>query len=141
MGSYRYTQSAALSAERVFDYLADVRNLPRYLPSMTAAEPEGGDQVHVEAKVDGRTEAGEAWMRVDRQHWRIEWGSEGPNDYHGELEISGHGPDGCTIELDLHTVRAEGPEIEEGVRHAVDGLIKAIDAKTDAGDPEHPAGE
>jgi hypothetical protein len=89
MSNYRYTQSAALSAERVFDYLADVRNLPRYLPSMTVAEPEGGDQVHVEAKVDGRTEAGEAWMRVDREHWRIEWGSEGPNDYHGELEIAG----------------------------------------------------
>jgi hypothetical protein len=54
MGSYRYTQSAALSAERVFDYLADVRNLPRYLPSMTAAEPEGGDQVHVAAKGERR---------------------------------------------------------------------------------------
>jgi hypothetical protein len=25
----------------------------------------GGGQVHVEAKVDGRTEAGEAWMRAD----------------------------------------------------------------------------
>ncbi len=78
-------------------------------------------------------------MRVHREQRRIEWGSEGPNDYHGELEISSHGPDRCTIELDLHTVRADGPEIEEGVRSAVDGLIKAIDAKTDAGEPGRPA--
>ena len=134
MGSYRYTESADLSPQRVFDYLADVRNLPRYLPSMTTAEPEGGDRVHVEATVDGRTEAGEAWMRVDREQRRIEWGSEGPNDYHGKLEISDQGPERCTIELELHTVRAEGPEIEQGVRHAVDGLIKAINAKTDAGE-------
>lgn len=132
MGSYRYTESADLSAQRVFDYLADVRNLPRYLPSMTVAEPEGGDRVHVEAEVDGRTESGQAWMRVDREKWRIEWGSEGPNDYHGELEISDHGSDRCTITLELHTIRAEGPEIEQGVQHAVDGLIKAIGAKTDA---------
>jgi hypothetical protein len=133
MGSYRYAKSADLSAGRVFDYLADVRNLPRYLPSMTAAEPEGGDRVRVEAEVDGRTESSEAWLRVDRRRWRIEWGSEGPNDYHGKLEISDDGPERCTIELDLHTIRAEGDEIEQGVRHAVDGLIKAIDAKTDAG--------
>ena len=134
MGSYRYTGSADFSAERVFDYLADIRNLPRYLPSMTAAEPQGGDRVHVEAKVDGRSESGEAWMRVDRERWRIEWGSEGPNDYHGELEISDGGPDRCTIELDLHTTRAEGPEIQQGVQKAVEDLIKAIDAKTDAGE-------
>ena len=134
MGSYQYAQSADLSAERVFDYLADVRNLPHYLPSLTAAEPEAGDQVHVEAKVDGRTESGEAWMRVDRERRRIEWGSEGPNDYHGQLAISDLGSGRCTIELDLHTTRADGPEIEEGVRHAVAGLIKAIDAKTDAGE-------
>ena len=62
MGSYRYTQSAALSAERVFDYLADVRNLPRYLPSMTAAEPEGGDQVHVAAKGERRPAMMPAWV-------------------------------------------------------------------------------
>ena len=134
MGNYQHAETADLSAERVFDYLADVRNLPRYLPSMTAAEPQGGDQVRVEAKVDGRTESGEAWMRVDRKRRRIEWGSEGPNDYHGELEISDDGPGRCSIKLELHTVRAEGAQIEEGVRHAVDSLIKAIDAKTDAGE-------
>jgi ribosome-associated toxin RatA of RatAB toxin-antitoxin module len=135
MGNYRYAESADLSAERVFDYLADVRNLPHYLPAMTAAEPEGGDRVHVEAKVHGHTEAGEAWMRVDRERWRIDWGAEGPDEYRGELQISDDGPERCTIELDLHTVRAEGEEIENGVRQAVHDLIEAIGAKTDAGEP------
>jgi ribosome-associated toxin RatA of RatAB toxin-antitoxin module len=134
MGSYRYAGSADLSARRVFDYLADVRNLPRYLPAMTAAEPEGGDRVHVEAQVDGRTEAGEAWMHVDRERWRIEWGSEGPSDYHGKLQISDEGPERCTIELDLNTARAEGEEIEAGVEQAVRDLIREIAAKTDAGE-------
>jgi hypothetical protein len=147
MGSYRFSESADLSPERVFEYLSDVRNLPRYLPQMTAAEPVGGDRVKVEAQVDGRTEAGEAWVREEPAEHRseefgsegpsdyygtIEWGSESENEYYGKLVITGDGPDRCTIEVDLHTIRAEGDEIEQGVRHTVDGLIKAIRAKTDA---------
>ena len=132
MGNYRFAESADLSASKVFDYLADVRNLPRYLPRMTAAEPQGGDRVKVAAQVDGRTESGDAWLRTDRKSGRIEWGAEGGSDYHGKLVISDDGPDRCTIELDLHTVHADGPEIEDGVRHSVDAVIRALAEKTDA---------
>lgn len=103
--------------------------LPRYLPQMTSAAPAGGDKGRVEARVGGRTESGEAWMRIDRERWRIEWGAEGPSDYSGKLAISDAGPDRCTIELDLHTPGTDNPEIDTAVRHAVGDIIKALTQK------------
>jgi len=101
MGNYRFYEAADLAPDRVFSYLADVRNLPRYLPQMTRAEPAGDDKVLVEASVGGRTESGEAWMRVDRERWRVEWAATGGTDYSGKIVISDDGPERCTIELDL----------------------------------------
>jgi hypothetical protein len=135
MGNYRFYESADLAADRVFGYLADVRNLPRYLPQMTSAAPAGGDKVRVEAQVGGRTEAGEAWMRIDRERRRIEWGADGSSDYAGKLVISDDGPDRCTIELDLHTAGPDDPEIDNAVRHAVGDIIWALTVKTDAAHP------
>jgi Polyketide cyclase / dehydrase and lipid transport len=135
MGNYRFYESADLAADRVFDYLADVRNLPRYLPQLTRAEPAGGDKVRVEAQVDGRTESGEAWMRIDRERWRIEWGAEGPAEYAGKLVISDDGPERCTIELDLHTAGPDDPEVDDAVRRTVGDIITALAARTDAAQP------
>ena len=132
MGNYRFHESADLAADRVFAYLADVRNLPRYLPQMTSAGPAGADRVRVEARVSGRTEAGEAWMRVDRERWRVEWGSEATPDYGGKLVISDDGPERCTIELDLHTPGADDPEVDRAVRRAVADIVTALTVTTDA---------
>lgn len=57
---------------------------------MTSARPADGDRIDVTARLDGGREVeGEAWFRVDEQQQRIEWGSPGPNDYHGWLEVGG----------------------------------------------------
>jgi hypothetical protein len=132
MGNYRFYEAADLAADRVFAYLADVRNLPRYLPRMTTAAPIGDDRVHVEADVGGRTESGEAWMRIDRERWRVEWGAVGTADYSGKLVISDDGPERCTIELDLHTPGADDPEVDAAVRRSVGEIIAALTVRTDA---------
>ena len=80
----------AAPAAALFDYLADVENLPDYFDSMTEARRTEGDAVAVTAELpDGSTQQGEAWFRSDRAERRIEWGSEGPNDYRGWLEVTG----------------------------------------------------
>jgi hypothetical protein len=135
MGNYRFYESADLAADRVFAYLADVRNLPRYLPQMTSAVPAGGDKVRVEAKVGGRTESGEAWMRIDPRRWRIEWGAAEDTGYSGKLVISDDGPERCTIELDLHTAGPDDAQVDDAVRRSVGHIIRALTVKTDAAQP------
>ena len=56
---------------------------------MTSAEPAGQDEVHVVADAGGVTREGKAWYRADRERRHLEWGSEGPDNYHGYRGTAG----------------------------------------------------
>jgi hypothetical protein len=92
MGDYEHTATVSVDPDELFRYLADVHHLPDYFSSMQAAEPTGehvedGDEVHVVADVEGKRREGDAWISVDDAARTLRWGSEGPNGYHGELEV------------------------------------------------------
>jgi uncharacterized membrane protein len=123
-----YERSTTIDAPRdeLFEYLSKVENLPQYFDRMTSARNLPGDAVEVEAKVEpgdagsssdddgGRTVGGDAWFTVDADTRTIAWGSEGPHDYHGQLEVSGSGEAASTVTVRLHTThQAEG--IEDGI--------------------------
>ena len=132
MATYTYTAEADLPADILFRYLADPRNLPRYFPQMTAADPEGGETVHVEADVHGQHVEGDAWVRPDTGARRLEWGAEGPDDYHGELDIDELADGRSSITVALHSVRdADGGEVQQGLEQTVATLIRS--AAADAG--------
>jgi len=133
MTTYSHTAEADISADVLFGYLSDPTNLPRYFPQMTAAEPEGGESVHVEADVHGHHVEGEAWVRPDESARRLEWGAEGPDDYHGELTVDEVRPGRSRITVELHSVReAEGGEVQEGLEQTVAALTQAAAADGDA---------
>ena len=114
MGDYQHSQQVAAPAGQLFGYLSDIRNLPRYFTAMTSAEPAGDDAVRVAAQVNGTTREGEAWFRVDRERRHLEWGSEGPNHYHGYLDVSADG-DTSSVTVFLHTERHDSGEIDRGL--------------------------
>lgn len=118
MGDYERKQQVAAPAQQLFDYLADVGNLPAYMDSMVSAEPAEGEAVRVTANVDGREYGGEAWFRVDRERQHLEWGSEGDNDYRGELDVTGD-DERSEVTVTLHTEQAEGQRIEQGLEQTL----------------------
>ncbi|MFL6119526.1 SRPBCC family protein [Actinophytocola sp.] len=133
MTTYTHTADADVSADVLFRFLADPRNLPRYFPQMTAAEPEGGESVHVEAEVHGHHVDGEAWVRPDESARRLAWGAEGPDDYHGELQIDEAGAGRSRITVALHSVReTAGDEVQKGLEQTVAALAQAATADGDA---------
>ncbi|TDV57870.1 SRPBCC family protein [Actinophytocola oryzae] len=133
MTTYTHTADADVSADVLFHYLSDPRNLPRYFPQMTAAEPEGGESVHVEAEVHGHHVEGEAWVRPDESARRLEWGAEGPDDYHGKLRVDELAAGRSRITVALHSVReAHGGEVQEGLEQTVAALAQAAAADGDA---------
>jgi hypothetical protein len=116
-----YERSVQIGSEPgpLFDFLSDVGNLPRYFDQMTSAEPLDGERVHTTAVIqpEGEPEQrveGEAWFRVVEGEQRIEWGSEGPKDYRGELDVTPAG-DGCEVSVRISTERDEAEAIEEGL--------------------------
>jgi uncharacterized membrane protein len=127
MPDYQQATSVDAPAVALFAYLADVRNLPRYFEAMVDAEPADGEAVNVTAEVHGERQQSQAWFRVDRDAQRISWGSEGPDDYHGELEVTG-GAEGANVQVSLHTERVASDEVDEGLRTTVANVKRLVEA-------------
>jgi hypothetical protein len=129
MAEYERSQRVEAPAGAVFDFLADVGNLPRYFERMTAAEPAPGEAVRVRAEVDEQVYEGEAWFRVDREARRLEWGSEGPNDYHGWLEVSEGEGGRSTVAVHVSTERVEDrpDEINQGIDRTLGNVRRLVE--------------
>ena len=74
-------------ADNVFDFVSDVKNVPQYLPTVKNAQPQQGERIRTQGQVGERTYDSDGHFRVDKQSHRIEWGSDGENDYNGWLEV------------------------------------------------------
>ena len=122
---HAHTQHVAAPPDRVFAALADIENLPRYVPQVTAAHRTDGDRVSVEARYEGHTQHGEAWFRTDQEARRIEWGSP-DSPYHGRLEVSADG-DGSRLTLFLATARGDAPDSD--VMGTLDAIRRLVEAE------------
>lgn len=127
MGDYRKSQDVDAPAGQLFAYLSDISHLPRYFPAMTSAEPAGKNAVRVVANLNGTTREGEAWFRVDRERRHLEWGSEGPNDYHGSLDVDGDGRT-SSVAVFLHTERHDSGGIEQGIADTLAAVKRLVEA-------------
>ncbi|MFF9203890.1 SRPBCC family protein [Streptomyces sp. NPDC014986] len=133
MGDYSDTITVAVPPERLFSYLADVQNLPAYLPRLTSVRPHDGDKVTVTAHIDPadapeQDVTSEAWIRVVEEGKSLEWGAPGPHDYHGRLHVAGGDGDGTSrLTVELHTESAEGEQIDHGLDEALTGIKNAVE--------------
>jgi hypothetical protein len=130
MADYQRSATVDAPADELFEYLSKIENLPAYMDRMTSVRNLPGDEVEVEAKVEPgdagtdagpdageTTVAGDAWFRIDADTRTLTWGSEGPHDYHGELQVSGDGAS-STVTVRLHTLHeAEG--VEDGIERTL----------------------
>lgn len=115
---HEHTHHVAAPPDRVFAALADVGNLPRYVPQVTHASLEGGERVAIEARYEGHTHRGEGWFRTDEHQRRIEWGSASSH-YHGWLQVDPES-EGSRLTLFVSTVHGDAPD------HEVMGTLDAI---------------
>lgn len=129
MGDYQHSQNVDAPAGELFDYLADVHNLPRYFSTMTSAERSEGDAVTVTvtANVHGNSEEGEAWFRVNRESQHLDWGAEGPSNYHGSLDVTGD-QTSSTVSVSLHTERVDSGEIEQGIEETLSNIKRLVES-------------
>ena len=125
MAEHERSTTVDAPPETLFAFLADVENLPRYFARMTSAHPGDGDEVEVTARLEnGREVEGKAWFDVDEDANTIAWGSEGPNNYEGRLEVEGQGA-GSTVTVHVTTERADDEGVERGLADTL-GEIKRL---------------
>ena len=89
MPEYTDRIDVAAPADKVFRFVADVENLPRYLPTVHHAHPQRGERVEVDGEANGHKYNSDGWFKVDENTRTMSWGSDGENDYSGKMVVSG----------------------------------------------------
>ena len=89
MPAYSDETEIKAPADAVFRYVADVKNLSKYLPTVHHAEPRQGERVMVEGTANDHEYKSDGWFKADEGSKTLTWGSDGENDYSGKMTVSG----------------------------------------------------
>ena len=118
-----HSEHVAADPDRVFAALAEPDNLVRLVPQLTKISPQEGDRVEVEARYEGRTQRGEAYLRTDESSRRVEWGTE--RGYHGWMSIDPDG-EGSMLTLGLQTTHVDHADHDVGA--TLDAIRRLVEA-------------
>lgn len=128
---FEVTTNVDASETALSGYPSDVRSLPGYFAGMTSDELGNGEEVHTTATLpDGQKVDGDAWFRVDESARRIDWGSEGLNDYHGTLHVADAG-ERAEVTVRLHTTRvADGDhQVQQGLDETMANIKRVVEPR------------
>lgn len=146
MGEYEQTMTMQAAAGTILEFVSDIRNMPRYLPTTKSAQPQGEDRVRVQGEAMGHAYDSDGYLRRDDAAMRLEWGSD-EGHYSGWLQVAdaGKGASGVTIHISLHakpgadTAAAGGPDdaqINEGLLAGLRSIQNQVEGR---GGKEEPS--
>lgn len=121
---HEHTEHVAADPQELYAKLADVENLPQFVPQMRAAHETGTDEVQVEARYDGHTQTGSAYFRRDPDARRIEWGTDG-SAYSGWMKVDAENG-GSRLTLHLSTGH---PMHESDVSATLDAIRRLAESR------------
>lgn len=132
MPEYTDSIDIAVAPGLLFDYLADVSNLPRYMPRLTAVEEIGDGAVEVTAcpmiepgkqvEVKGR-----AWTRVDKPGRMFSWGSVGGrNGYKGTFDVDPQ-DSGSRLIVRITSERGDADAVRAGLQDTMSAIKRIVE--------------
>ncbi len=121
-------------AAEVFAFLADIRNMPRYLPTVRRATDGGDGKVVLEGEADGHAYRDTGWLKAEPETRRLRWGSDSNQDYRGELLVAPEaGRSQVTLRLSVtpppavaQRMQAEHGSVDHAMRLSVERCLNAI---------------
>src|SRR5262245_59183322 len=148
MAEYERSRLIQASEDDVFAFVSDVNNLPVFVPTVRAVEPQEGEQVLVRGEIRGHNFENEGWFHVEPARRRVEWGDE-ERTYSGWLSTAAEdGGSRVIAHLSLPPyvtpsgapVTGEDPaereQIEASLEAALDSLRNVMEGR---GGKEEPA--
>lgn len=144
LGEYEESLTVRASPDQVFDFVADVRNMPRYLPATKDAQAQGEDRVRVQGEAQGHRYDSDGYLRRNSESNRLEWGAD-EGYYSGWLQAR---PDGDGSEVTVHiSLRGRPPgapegnapapgQVQEGLRKGLESIRNQLEGR---GGKEEPS--
>jgi hypothetical protein len=120
---HEHTEHVAAAPDAVYAAIADVSNLPSFVPQLTSARESEG-KVQVDARYEGREQHGEASFTRDDAARRIEWGSG--SGYRGWMQVDEDG-DGSRLTLFLDTPHPSASDHD--VAATLDAIRMLVESK------------
>ena len=135
MSEFEHSTTIAASPDEVYAFMSKVENLPKYLPTTHAAQPQEGERVRVQGEAQGHPYDSDVFFRQDASNHRIEWGAD-EGYYSGFLEVTGQGSGSS---MTVHLSFSGGPPGSEGSEpgdggdapsegDVQEGLVKALES-------------
>jgi carbon monoxide dehydrogenase subunit G len=121
---HEHTEHVAAAPEAVYAAIADVSNLPKFVPQMTGARDAGGGKVEVDARYGGAEQHGEASFERDDDARRIDW--RAASGYHGWMQVDPDG-DGSRLTLFLDTPHPSASDHD--VAATLDAIRMLVEAR------------
>ena len=137
MGEYEQTMTMRASPEQVLDFVADIGNMPSYLPTTKSAQPQGADRVRVQGEAMGHKYDSDGYLRRDAGANRLEWGAD-EGYYSGWLEARDGGDGGAQVTVHI-SLRGAPPGAEVQLARVVDGARRPVDVPPREGVVHAPA--
>ena len=121
---HEHTEHVAAAPEAVYGLIADLSNLPRFVPQLTGAHLEADGHVAVEARYGGHDQHGEASFSADDSQHRIEWSAA--SGYRGWMKVD---PDGTGSRLTLFLDTKHGVEHETDIVATLDAIRMLVESQ------------
>ena len=118
------------SADAVTDFVADIKNMPKYMPTTKKAEDAGQNRVRVAGGGDGFQYDTEGYLKRNEENGHLEWGSD-EKTYSGSMEIDPDG-DGSNVTITLNFSGDKYKDIpadhvNEGLRTALESIKNHVE--------------
>ncbi len=137
MADYQQTLGMQAPPDAVFDFVADVANMPRYLPTTKSAQAQGQDRVRVQGEAHGHRYDSDGFLRRDRGRHRLEWGAD-EGYYSGWLQVrpAGQGSE-VTVSISLTGTppgadpgrKPSDDDIDEGLRKGLESIRDQLEGR------------
>ncbi|MGZ4251477.1 MAG: SRPBCC family protein [Solirubrobacteraceae bacterium] len=114
---HEHTEHIAAAPDAVYGAIADLSNLPKFVPQLTAVRSTDEGQIEVAARYEGHEQHGEASFATNDGERRIEWGAA--SGYRGWMQVDADGA-GSRLTLFLDTPHSSASD------HDVAATLDAI---------------
>ena len=138
MAEFEHSATVRATADQVFDFVADVQNLPKYLPTTKSAQSQGSDRVRVQGEAQGHRYDSDGFLRRIPDRQRLEWGAD-EGYYSGWLEANdrGGGQTEVKVRISLRGTppgadpnQAPPPEqIQEGLVAGLESIKREVEGR------------